>query len=115
MALTYGYVKCKIASDPTLRSGRYESEVQYHLHTTLEAASHSQRFSRRGLSPCPKPSGCPFAIRGRTVSGLVKRHTAAEYTRGNSLPRDGPLGRSQTPKTRGLRQPAIILAKVAGV
>jgi hypothetical protein len=42
----------------------------------------------------------------RAVRTLVKRHPAGEYTLGNCLPQDARFGRSQTPKTRGRRQPA---------
>jgi hypothetical protein len=33
MALIYGFVKCKIASDRALDSSRRKNEVQYHRHT----------------------------------------------------------------------------------
>ena len=36
MALTYGFVKCKITSDPALKATRRKNEVQYHLHSTLQ-------------------------------------------------------------------------------
>jgi uncharacterized protein YukJ len=36
LALTYGYLKARIVSDPVLQSSRHKSEIQYHLHTTLE-------------------------------------------------------------------------------
>jgi hypothetical protein len=36
VAASYGYLKARIASDPVLQSSRHKSEVQYHLHTTLE-------------------------------------------------------------------------------
>jgi hypothetical protein len=42
----------------------------------------------------------------RTVNAHVERHAAGEFTRDNALPEGSPLGRSQTPKSRGLRQPA---------
>jgi hypothetical protein len=35
MALTYGFLKCKVGSDPVLKATRRKSETQYHLHTTL--------------------------------------------------------------------------------
>lgn len=35
MALTYGFVKCKIVSAPKLQSSRHKNEVQYHLHAML--------------------------------------------------------------------------------
>jgi hypothetical protein len=35
MALKYGYVKCKVISEPKLQSKRLKHEVQYHLHATL--------------------------------------------------------------------------------
>jgi hypothetical protein len=35
MALTYGFVKCKIASNPALKPSRHNNETQYHLHSTL--------------------------------------------------------------------------------
>ena len=40
------------------------------------------------------------------VDTIVKGHGAGEYTRGGVGP--GPLGRSQTPKSGRLRQPALI-------
>jgi|ERR1017187_10411726 hypothetical protein len=39
MALTYGFVKCKIVSDPVLQSSRHKNEIQYHLHSTLEVTA----------------------------------------------------------------------------
>ena len=45
MALIYGFVKCKIASDPALKSSRRKNEVQYHLHTAFEGIAPRQ-------SPC---------------------------------------------------------------
>lgn len=36
MAHTYGFIKCKIISDPALKSSRRRNEIQYHLHSTLE-------------------------------------------------------------------------------
>jgi hypothetical protein len=35
MALTYGYVRCKVISTPRLQSKRHKQEIQYHLHATL--------------------------------------------------------------------------------
>jgi hypothetical protein len=35
MALTYGFVKCKIVSAPKLQSSRHKNEIQYHLHATV--------------------------------------------------------------------------------
>jgi uncharacterized protein YukJ len=35
MNLNYGFVKCKIVSDPVLQSSRHKQEIQYHLHSTL--------------------------------------------------------------------------------
>ena len=39
MALTYGFVKCRIVSDPSLISSRHKNEIQYHLHATLEVTA----------------------------------------------------------------------------
>jgi Uncharacterized conserved protein (DUF2278) len=39
MTLKYGYVKCKIVTEPELRSSRHKQEVQYHLHATLRVAA----------------------------------------------------------------------------
>jgi uncharacterized protein YukJ len=39
MSNTYGFLKCKIVSDPQLQSSRHKSEIQYHLHATLEITS----------------------------------------------------------------------------
>jgi uncharacterized protein YukJ len=36
MALTYGLLKCKVITDPQLKSTRRKHETQYHLHSTLE-------------------------------------------------------------------------------
>jgi uncharacterized protein YukJ len=36
MHLTYGYVKCKLVSNPTLKASRHDNETQYHLHTSLD-------------------------------------------------------------------------------
>lgn len=35
MALTYGFVKCKIGSAHRLQSSRHKNEIQYHLHATV--------------------------------------------------------------------------------
>jgi|SRR5580698_5515907 hypothetical protein len=35
MALTYGFVKCKMVSAPKLQSSRHKNEIQYHLHATV--------------------------------------------------------------------------------
>jgi len=35
MALSYGFVKCKIVSAPKLQSSRHKNEIQYHLHATV--------------------------------------------------------------------------------
>ena len=35
MALSYGFVKCKVISDPVLKSSRHKREIQYHLHAKL--------------------------------------------------------------------------------
>lgn len=39
MALTYGFVKCKVTTAPVLQSSRKANEVQYHLHSTLQVAA----------------------------------------------------------------------------
>ncbi len=39
MALTYGFVKCKVVSDPVLQSSRHKQEIQYHVHSKLRVAS----------------------------------------------------------------------------
>jgi uncharacterized protein YukJ len=39
MTLKYGYVKCKIVSEPVLQSSRRRSETQYHLHARLHVAT----------------------------------------------------------------------------
>ncbi len=38
MTLEYGYVKCKVASDPVLKKSKLKHEIQYHLHATLKVA-----------------------------------------------------------------------------
>jgi hypothetical protein len=43
----------------------------------------------------------------RTVVALVEQHDAGECTRTQASPPENPFGRSQTPQSRGLRQPAI--------
>lgn len=35
MTLKYGYLKCKIITEPTLKASRHKTETQYHLHATL--------------------------------------------------------------------------------
>jgi hypothetical protein len=41
MALTYGYVKCKVSSEPVLKPSHHGHEVQYHLHANLRVpAAH---------------------------------------------------------------------------
>jgi uncharacterized protein YukJ len=47
LALTYGYLKAQIVSDPVLQSSKRKSEIQYHLHATLafaNAAGESERW-----------------------------------------------------------------------
>jgi uncharacterized protein YukJ len=36
MNLNYGFVKCKVVSDPELRPSRHKQEIQYHLHANLQ-------------------------------------------------------------------------------
>ena len=35
MTLKYGYVKCKVRSEPVLKASRHKHETQYHLHASL--------------------------------------------------------------------------------
>jgi uncharacterized protein YukJ len=35
MSLDYGFVKCKVVSNPVMKSSRHGREIQYHLHATL--------------------------------------------------------------------------------
>jgi len=35
MALTYGFLRCRVASTPQLKGSRHGQETQYHLHATL--------------------------------------------------------------------------------
>jgi uncharacterized protein YukJ len=39
MTLPYGFVKCKLRSDPRLQSSRHGRETQYHLHAGLNVPS----------------------------------------------------------------------------
>jgi uncharacterized protein YukJ len=39
MALSYGFVKCKLKSAPVLKPSRHKNEIQYHIHTTLRAGN----------------------------------------------------------------------------
>jgi uncharacterized protein YukJ len=39
MTLKYGYVKCKVISEPVLQSKHLHHEIQYHLHATLQVAT----------------------------------------------------------------------------
>jgi hypothetical protein len=39
MTLEYGYVKCKVISEPVLRSKRRPQEIQSHLHATRQVAT----------------------------------------------------------------------------
>src|SRR5947209_821615 len=41
MTLKYGYVKCKLVSEPVLKSSRHGHETQYHLHATLRVAGEN--------------------------------------------------------------------------
>ncbi len=36
MPLTYGFVKCRVASEPVLKGSRQKHETQYHLHARLD-------------------------------------------------------------------------------
>jgi uncharacterized protein YukJ len=38
MSLNYGFVKCKVVSNPVLKPSRHGRETQYHLHATLQVA-----------------------------------------------------------------------------
>ncbi len=46
MALTYGFIKCKVVSDPTLKASRHKHELQYHLHQALEIAGQDGTSER---------------------------------------------------------------------
>jgi uncharacterized protein YukJ len=46
MAHTYGFIKCKVVSDPTLKPSRHKSEIQYHLHTALEVRAQDGTSER---------------------------------------------------------------------
>jgi hypothetical protein len=37
MALTYGFIKCKLKSGSVLKASRHKNEIQYHIHTTLQS------------------------------------------------------------------------------
>jgi uncharacterized protein YukJ len=37
MALSYGFIKCKLKSDPVMKSSRRKRETQYHVHTKLQS------------------------------------------------------------------------------
>ena len=39
MTLEYGFVKCKLVSDPELKASRRRRETQYHLHVKLQVAT----------------------------------------------------------------------------
>jgi uncharacterized protein YukJ len=39
MALTYGFVKCKVTTVPVLQASKKPNEIQYHLHSTLQVGS----------------------------------------------------------------------------
>ena len=41
MALTYGFVKCLVVSEPKLKPSHRKHETQYHLHATLQVADPS--------------------------------------------------------------------------
>lgn len=41
MALTYGFLKCKMVREPSLRASRRKHETQYHLHATADAGGGS--------------------------------------------------------------------------
>ena len=40
MTLKYGYVKCKVASEPVLKGSHHGHETQYHLHANLRVQTH---------------------------------------------------------------------------
>jgi uncharacterized protein YukJ len=40
MSLDYGFVKCKVVSNPVMKPSRRRHEIQYHLHATLQVASN---------------------------------------------------------------------------
>jgi uncharacterized protein YukJ len=39
MTLKYGYVKCKVVSEPVLKASRHGHETQYHLHATVRVGA----------------------------------------------------------------------------
>jgi hypothetical protein len=41
LPLTYGFIKCKVASAPILKPKRLRREIQYHLHQTLQVPGQS--------------------------------------------------------------------------
>jgi len=42
MNLNYGFIKCKIVSDPFLKSTRLKHETQYHLHANFSVDESDQ-------------------------------------------------------------------------
>jgi uncharacterized protein YukJ len=44
MSLSYGFVKCKVVSDPVLKSSRHKQEIQYHLHSNLSVPGAAQNW-----------------------------------------------------------------------
>jgi uncharacterized protein YukJ len=44
MALNYGFVKCKVVSNPVLKPSRHKQEIQYHLHASLSVEGSSENW-----------------------------------------------------------------------
>jgi uncharacterized protein YukJ len=44
MALNYGFVKCKVVSEPVLKPSRHKQEIQYHLHASLSVEGASENW-----------------------------------------------------------------------
>jgi hypothetical protein len=46
MSLTYGFVKCRVISEPRLQAKRHKQEIQYHLHATLRVVGAGGNVER---------------------------------------------------------------------
>jgi hypothetical protein len=93
-------------------------EVIGHQHPTEEQEFHLlphllERLDKTTGKTLGEEKGRPPISAGgdelqfsRAVSALVVRHAAGEYTLDNAWPEESPFGRSLTPKSERLRQPA---------
>ncbi len=87
MALTYGFIKCKVVSDPTLKASRHKRELQYHLHQALEIAGQDGASERWDSAINVGTSDADDLLRYKLVFDF--RHPSLAGQRRNGWKRSG--------------------------